>query len=100
VQKHSFGTKKTLSASEINRFYFLAVSFVQETFFRSLAVQKHSFGTKKTLSASEINRFYFLAVSLAQGPFLPTRSNLLQLRDKENDHIIKKLPFVRSKGSF
>ncbi|MCI6927859.1 MAG: hypothetical protein MR759_01110, partial [Ruminococcus sp.] len=33
VQKHSFGTKKTLSVSEINRFYFLAVSFAQETFF-------------------------------------------------------------------
>ena len=32
VQKHSIGTKKTLSASEINRFYFLAVSFAQGTF--------------------------------------------------------------------
>ena len=29
---YSFGTKKKLSASEINRFYFLAVSFAQETF--------------------------------------------------------------------
>ena len=57
--------------------------------FCPLAVIYYSIGTKKTLSASEINRFYFLAVSFAQGTFLPTRSNLLQLRDKENDHIIK-----------
>ena len=134
VQKHIIGTKKTLSASEINRFYFLAVSFAQETFlptrsnllqfrdkenafcirnkpflffsgfsctgnvFCPLAVIYYSFGTKKTLSASEINRFYFLAVSFAQGTFLPTRSNLLQLRDKESAFCIRNKPFLFFSG--
>ena len=88
VQKYSIGTKKTLSASEINRFYSYRFLLHRERFC-PLAVIYYIIGTKKTLSASEINRFYFLAVSFAQGTFLPTRSNLLQFRDKENDHIIK-----------
>ena len=70
-------------------FLFFSGFFCTGNVFCPLAVIYYSFGTKKTLSASEINRFYFLAVSFAQGTFLPTRSNLLQLRDKENDHIIK-----------
>ena len=97
---YSIGTKKTLSASEINRFNFLAVSFAQGTFFRPLAVQKHSFGTKKTLSASEINRFNFLAVSFAQGTFLPTRSAKAQHRDKENAFCIRNKPFLFFSGFF
>ena len=70
-------------------FLFFSGFFYTGNVFRPLAVIYYSFGTKKTLSASEINRFYFLAVSFAQEMFLPTRSNLLQHRDKENDHIIK-----------
>ena len=96
---YSIGTKKTLSASEINRFYFYRFLLRRERFC-PLAVQKHSFGTKKKLSASEINRFYSLAVSFAQETFLPTRSAKAQLRNKENAFCIRNKPFLFFSGFF
>ena len=99
MQKHSIGTKKNLSASEINRFNFLAVSLAQGTFLptRSAKAQHRD---KENAFCIRNKPFLFLAVSLAQGTFLPTRSAKAQLRDKENAFCIRNKPFLFFSGFF
>ena len=89
VQKHSFGTKKTLSASEINRFYFLAVSFAQETFLPTRSAKAQLRDKENAFCIRNKTFLFFSGFFCTGNVFLPTRSNLLQLRYKENDHIIK-----------
>jgi len=54
VQKHSFGTKKTLSASEINRFYFLRQFLWQRKCFSPICSAKTQLRDEENASISII----------------------------------------------
>ena len=86
---YSIGTKKKLSASEINRFYSLAVSFAQETFLPTRSAKAQLRNKENAFCIRNKTFLFFSGFFCTGNVFLPTRSNLLQLRYKENDHIIK-----------
>ena len=99
VQKHSIGTKKTLSASEIKRFYFLAVSFAQGTFLPTRSA-KAQLRDKENAFCIRNKPFLFFGGFFCTGNVFAHSQCKSTASGQRKRSYNKKLPFVRSKVSF